>query len=69
MPGKSAVKLHFLLEAEAGPPQGLQVTSGQVHELEVARSSASLPATCLLLDRGHVDFAWLHTLQRQSVGF
>ena len=37
MPGKSAVKLHFLLAADAGTPQDLQVTSGQVHELEVAR--------------------------------
>jgi putative transposase len=28
MPGKSAVKLHFLLDADASTPQKLQVTSG-----------------------------------------
>jgi hypothetical protein len=35
MPGQSAVKLHFLLDAAASAPQELKVTSGQVHELEV----------------------------------
>jgi putative transposase len=45
------------------------VTSGQVHELEVARKLSFAPGDLLLLDRGHVDFAWLHALQRQSVGF
>lgn len=44
MPGKSAVKLHFLLDADAGAPQELQVTSGQVHELEVARKLSFAPA-------------------------
>jgi putative transposase len=52
MPGKSAVKLHFLLEAEAGTPQELHVTPGQVHELEVARALSFAPGDLLLLDRG-----------------
>jgi len=69
MPGKSAVKLHFLLEAETGTPQDLQVTSGQVHELEVARTLSFAPGDLLLLDRGYVDFAWLYSLQQQGVGF
>ena len=59
MPGKSAVKLHFLLAAASGAPQELQVTSGQVHELEVARALNFAPGDLLLLDRGYVDFAWL----------
>jgi hypothetical protein len=69
MPGKSAVKLHFLLEAEAGTPQELHVTSGQVHELEVARTLSFAPGDLLLLDRGYVDFAWLYSLHQQGVGF
>lgn len=69
MPGKSAVKLHFLLEAEAGTPQEMQVTSGQVHELEVARELTFAPGDLLLLDRGYVDFAWLYSLHQQGVGF
>jgi hypothetical protein len=69
MPGKSAVKLHFLLEAEVGTPQDLQVTSGQVHELEVARNLSFAPGDLLLLDRGYVDFAWLYSLHQQGVGF
>ena len=52
MPGNSAVKLHFLLAADAGAPQDLQVTSGQVHELEVARQLSFTPGDLLLLDRG-----------------
>jgi len=69
MPGKSAVKLHFLLAADAGTPQELQVTTGQVHELEVARKLCFVPGDLLLLDRGYVDFAWLYSLHRQGVGF
>jgi len=69
MPGKSAVKLHFLLEAEAGTPQDLQITSGQVHELEVARTLSFTPGDLVLLDRGYVDFTWLYFLHQQGVGF
>lgn len=69
MPDKSAVKLHFLLAAEAGTPQDLKVTSGQVHELEVARKPSFAPGDLLLLDRGYVDFAWLYSLHQQGVGF
>ena len=69
MPGKSAVKLHFLLAADSGTPQELQVTSGQVHELEVARTLNFAPGDLLLLDRGYVDFAWLYSLHQRAVGF
>ena len=69
MPGKSAVKLHFLLAADAGTPQDLKVTSGQVHELEVARTLNFAPGDLLLLDRGYTDFAWLYSLHQQGVGF
>ena len=69
MPGKSAVKLHSLIEADAGTPQDLQITSGQVHELEVARKLSFAPGDLLLLDRGYVDFAWLYFLHQQGVGF
>jgi len=69
MPGKSAVKLHFLLAADAGTPQDLKVTSGQVHELEVARKLSFAPGDLLLLDRGYTDFAWLYSLHQQGVGF
>ena len=69
MPGKSAVKLHFLLDADAGTPQDLQMTSGQVHELEVARKLSFAPGDLLLLDRGYVDFAWLYSLHQRGVGF
>ncbi len=69
MPGKSAVKLHFLIDADAGTPQELQVTSGQIHELEVARKLRFTPGDLLLLDRGYVDFAWLYSLHQREVGF
>ena len=69
MPGKSAVKLHFLLDAQAVTPEDLQVTSGQVHELEVARTLDFAPGDLLLLDRGYVDFAWLYSLQQDNVDF
>ena len=69
MPGTSPVKLHFLLGADSGAPQELQVTSGQVHELEVARALNFAPGDLLLLDRGYVDFAWLYSLYQRGVGF
>ena len=68
-PGKNAVKLHVLLEPEAGTPQDLKVTAGQVHELEVARGLTFAPGDLVVLDRGYVDFAWLFSLHGQGVGF
>jgi putative transposase len=69
MPGKSAVKLHFLLAVDAGTPQEVQITPGQVHELEVARHLSFTPGDLLLLDRGYVDFAWLYSVHQRRVGF
>jgi hypothetical protein len=69
MPGKSAVKLHFLLDAHAAAPEELRLTSGQVHELEVARTLKFAPGDLLLLDRGFVDFSWLYSLHQDRVGF
>ncbi len=67
-PSKNAVKLHVLLDS-GGAPQDLQVTAGQVHELEVARRLDFAPGDLVLLDRGYVDFTWLFSLQRRGVGF
>jgi hypothetical protein len=69
MPGRSALKLHFLLDPHAEAPEELRLTSGQVHELEVARALRFAPGDLLLLDRGFVDFAWLFSLQQGRVGF
>jgi transposase len=67
-PRKNAVKLHVLLDS-GGAPQDLQVTAGQVHELEVARRLDIAAGDLVLLDRGYVDFAWLFSLHRRGVGF
>ena len=69
MPGKGAVKLHFLLDAHAAATEEVRLTSGQVHELEVARTLEFAPGDLLLLDRGFVDFAWLYSLHQNCVGF
>jgi len=39
-----------------GAPQDLQVTAGQVHELEVAQRLDFARGDLVLLDRGYVDF-------------
>jgi len=67
-PSKNAVKLHVLLDS-VGAPQDLQVTAGQVHELEVARRLDFARGDLVLLDRGYVDFPWLFSLHRRGVGF
>jgi len=54
-PSKNAVKLHVLLDS-VGAPQDLQVTAGQVHELEVAQRLDFARGDLVLLDRGYVDF-------------
>jgi putative transposase len=69
MPGKGAIKLHFLLDAHAAATEEVRLTSGQVHELEVARTLKFAPGDLLLLDRGFVDFAWLYCLHQNFVGF
>ncbi len=67
-PSKNAVKLHVLLDS-VGAPQDLQITAGQVHELEVARRLDFARGDLVLLDRGYVDFVWLFSLHRRGVGF
>ena len=69
MPGKGAAKLHFLLDAHAAAAEEVRLTSGQVHELEVARTLKFAPGDLLLLDRGFVDFVWLYSLHQNCVGF
>jgi hypothetical protein len=54
---------------DADTPQEIQVTSGQVHELEVARKLDFAPGDLLLLCRGYVDFAYPYSIQQQGVGF
>jgi len=65
MPGKAAVKLHFLLDAHAPAPEEVQLTSGQVHELAVARNLKFAPGDLLLLDRGYVQYG---SLKRFGIG-
>lgn len=50
-------------------PQDVQVTAGQVHELEVARRLDFARGDLVLLDRGYVDLTWLFSLHRRGVGF
>ena len=63
------MKLHLLLDHQGYLPQFVVITSGQTHEIHVARGLHLQPGTILILDRGDVDYAWFERLTRQGVFF
>jgi hypothetical protein len=66
---KGAVKLHLALDHEGYLPSYACITTGKVHEVNVARKRTWPSGTILTFDRGFVDFAWFASLIRQGVWF
>jgi len=61
--GKSAVKLHTLLDLHGSIPTFLQISAGRSHDVNLLSSLPVEPGAFYLLDRGYLDFGqpyWLH---------
>lgn len=66
---KGAVKLHMVLDHAGHLPVFCRVTTGDIHEIQVARSLEFAPGTIVVFDRGVVDYAWFRRLSEQKVFF
>jgi hypothetical protein len=71
---KGAMKLHMLLDHEGYLPSFVRMTDGKCHEINVVKKTEydfpDLPPDSILtVDRGYVDYDWLHSLDCKGVVF
>jgi hypothetical protein len=66
---KGAVKLHTLLDLRGSIPTVIWITTGKVHDVNVLDELFIEAGAIYVMDRGYVDFARLHRIQRQSAFF
>jgi hypothetical protein len=66
---KGAVKLHLMLDHEGYLPCFAVLTDGKVHEIQVARQMVFPSGTIVVMDRGYVDYLWMHRLSEAGVFF
>lgn len=66
---KGAVKLHLMLDHEGYLPCFAVLTDGKVHEIQIARKLTFQPGTIVVMDRGYIDYLWMHHLTEADVFF
>ncbi|OGP57271.1 MAG: hypothetical protein A2V67_01085 [Deltaproteobacteria bacterium RBG_13_61_14] len=66
---KGAVKLHTLLDLHGSIPTVVWITSGKVHDVKVLDELLIETGVIYVMDRGYLDFARLHRLQRELAFF
>ena len=66
---KGAIKLHLMLDYDGCLPVFADLTSGQVHEINVARKTEYPKGSVLVFDMAYIDYNWLHILDSKSVFF
>jgi len=66
---KGAVKLHLLLDHEGYLPCFAVVTDGKVSDIAEARKMSFQAGTILVIDRGYIDYGWLHRLREEGAFF
>ena len=63
---KGAIKLHTLLDLRGNIPTSVEVTDGQVHDVNILDHLLIQPGSIYILDRGYLDFARLYRLHQNS---
>jgi hypothetical protein len=71
---KGAMKLHMLLDHEGYLPSFIRMTEGKCHDVNVVKNPRfdfpDLPPDSILtVDRGYLDYSWLHSLHAKGVVF
>ena len=66
---KGAVKLHLVLDHDGRLPCYAVVTTGKVHEIQVAKQCSWQRGSLLVFDRGYTDYAWFQQLTEKGVHF
>jgi hypothetical protein len=66
---KAAVKVHTVIDLRGCIPVFLSITEGRVSDINLL-AEISLPAhATVVLDRGYIDFAKLHSLSQRDINF
>lgn len=66
---KGAVKLHLVLDYDGCLPVFADLTSGKVHEVNVAKGIDFPKGSVIVFDRGYIDYQWLNDLDSKSISF
>jgi len=66
---KGAVKLHVVLDHDGYLRGYAVITTGRVHESQVARQIRWPRGSRLVFDRGYTDYAWLQQLAEEDIHF
>jgi hypothetical protein len=66
---KGAVKLHLLLDHDGYLPCYAVVTTGKVHEIQIAKKLKLQRGTMLVFDGGYTDYDWFQQLTEEGVHF
>ncbi len=66
---KAAVKLHTLLDLRGNIPTFIHITGARWHDAWVLDELRPEPGAFYVMDRGYIDFARLHRLQRHAAFF
>jgi hypothetical protein len=66
---KGAIKLHLMLDYDGCLPVFADLTSGKVHEINIARQTEYPKGSVLVFDLAYIDFNWLSILDSKSIFF
>ena len=66
--GKGAVKVHTLMDLRGSIPCFVQVTAGNIHDLNILDELLFEPGSFYIMDRGYIDFGRLYAFA-QSLAF
>jgi len=66
---KGAIKLHTLLDLHGSIPTMIFITHGKIHDVKILDNLLIEPGAIYVMDRGYMDFARLHKIQRSSAFF
>ena len=66
--GKGALKVHTLMDLRGSIPCFVQVTAGNIHDLNILDELLFEPGSFYIMDRGYIDFGRLYALA-QSLAF
>jgi hypothetical protein len=66
---KGAIKLHLLLDHDGYLPTFVNITTGKVHEVNIAREIRLPPCSILAVDRGYNDYPLFYSWTLDKVWF
>jgi Domain of unknown function (DUF4372)/Transposase DDE domain len=66
---KAAVKMHTLLDLRGNIPSFIHISDGKLHDVHALDLLLPEPGAIYVMDRGYVDFARLHRLDRFGAFF